>query len=318
MHGCPKCGRILTEEVKICPYCHYNFDEINAFFIKDKTKTFLEDQKYAGLIKRLVAGLIDIYLVALITYALTYALKIEVTKQNILIIVTLFTVLYLFLNTIMERTKLRGSLGKYLVGIKVLDKEENPESIFVSFARNLAKILNIITFGLGFLICAGTKKKQTLGDLATKTCVVTDIKISDKDERQFSSPFKRLCAFILDIFLLALILYGINWLLLYFTGLNISDDLNIIINQITIPLNLLVGLLYFPLIESRKGTTFGKKILKIKTITLNDKKPGFFRLLFKQIILPIEIITLGFLLAVVTPKRQTLSNRLSKTVVVDM
>ena len=318
MHGCPKCGRILTEEVKICPYCHYNFDEINAFFIKDKTKTFLEDQKYAGLIKRLVAGLIDIYLVALITYALTYALKIEVTKQNILIIVTLFTVLYLCLNTIMERTKLRGSLGKYLVGIKVLDKEENPESIFVSFARNLAKILNIITFGLGFLICAGTKKKQTLGDLATKTCVVTDIKISDKDERQFSSPFKRLCAFILDIFLLALILYGINWLLLYFTGLNISDDLNIIINQITIPLNLLVGLLYFPLIESRKGTTFGKKILKIKTITLNDKKPGFFRLLFKQIILPIEIITLGFLLAVVTPKRQTLSNRLSKTVVVDM
>ena len=318
MHGCPKCGRILTEEVKICPYCHYNFDEINAFFIKDKTKTFLEDQKYAGLIKRLVAGLIDIYLVALITYALTYALKIEVNKQNILIIVTLFTVLYLFLNTIMERTKLRGSLGKYLVGIKVLDKEENPESIFVSFARNLAKILNIITFGLGFLICAGTKRKQTLGDLATKTCVVTDIKISDKDERQFSSPFKRLCAFILDIFLLALILYGINWLLLYFTGLNISDDLNIIINQITIPLNLLVGLLYFPLIESRKGTTFGKKILKIKTITLNDKKPGFFRLLFKQIILPIEIITLGFLLAVVTPKRQTLSNRLSKTVVVDM
>ena len=119
MHGCPKCGRILTEEVKICPYCHYNFDEINAFFIKDKTKNFLEDQKYAGLIKRLVAGLIDIYLIALLTYGLSYALKIEVTKQNILIIVTLFTVLYLFLNTIMERTKLRGSLGKYLVGIKV-------------------------------------------------------------------------------------------------------------------------------------------------------------------------------------------------------
>ena len=91
-----------------------------------------------------------------------------------------------------------------------------------------------------------------------------------------------------------------------------------IIDQITIPLTLLIALLYFPLIESRKGTTFGKNLLKIKTITLNDKKPGFFRLFFKQIILLVEIITLGFLLAIVTPKRQTLSNRLSKTVVVDM
>ena len=218
----------------------------------------------------------------------------------------------------MERTKLRGSIGKYLVGIKVLDKEENPESILIAFIRNLAKFLNIITLGLGFLICAGTKKKQTLGDLVTKTYVVTDIKISDKDERPFSNPFKRLCAFILDLLVLALILYGINWLLIYFTGLNISEDLNIIIDQITIPLTLLIALLYFPLIESRKGTTFGKNLLKIKTITLNDKKPGFFRLFFKQIILLVEIITLGFLLAIVTPKRQTLSNRLSKTVVVDM
>ena len=218
----------------------------------------------------------------------------------------------------MERTKLRGSIGKYLVGIKVLDKEENPESILIAFIRNLAKFLNIITLGLGFLICAGTKKKQTLGDLVTKTYVVTDIKISDKDERPFSNPFKRLCAFILDLFVLALILYGINWLLIYFTGLNISEDLNMIIDQITIPLTLLIALLYFPLIESRKGTTFGKNLLKIKTITLNDKKSGFFRLFFKQIILLVEIITLGFLLAIVTPKRQTLSNRLSKTVVVDM
>ena len=218
----------------------------------------------------------------------------------------------------MERTKLRGSIGKYLVGIKVLDKEENPESILIAFIRNLAKFLNIITLGLGFLICAGTKKKQTLGDLVTKTYVVTDIKISDKDERPFSNPFKRLCAFILDLLVLALILYGINWLLIYFTGLNISEDLNMIIDQITIPLTLLIALLYFPLIESRKGTTFGKNLLKIKTITLNDKKSGFFRLFFKQIILLVEIITLGFLLAIVTPKRQTLSNRLSKTVVVDM
>ena len=201
---------------------------------------------------------------------------------------------------------------------KVLDKEENPESILIAFIRNLAKFLNIITLGLGFLICAATKKKQTLGDLVTKTYVVTDIKISDKDERPFSNPFKRLCAFILDLLVLALILYGINWLLIYFTGLNISEDLNIIIDQITIPLTLLIVLLYFPLIESRKGTTFGKNLLRIKMITLNDKKPGFFRLLFKQIILLVEIITLGFLLAIVTPKRQTLSNRLSKTVVVDM
>ena len=66
--GCPKCGRMIDSSATNCPYCNYNFQEINSFFNKDRMRTFLEDEKYAGLIKRIVAGLIDIYLIALITY----------------------------------------------------------------------------------------------------------------------------------------------------------------------------------------------------------------------------------------------------------
>lgn len=316
MFGCPKCGRIIDKEVAICPYCNYNFQEINSFFNKDRMRTFLEDEKYAGLIKRIVAGLIDIYLIALITYLIIYYLNIDI-KQNTIQIISIFLCLYILINTVMERTKLRGTIGKYLVGIKALDKDENPETILIAFIRNLAKILNVITLGIGLLICAGTKKKQTLGDIVTKTYVLTDLKITDKDDRPFSSPLKRLFAFVMDVCLIIVILYGINWLCKYLLDLNINPNITNIINQIQKPLNLVVILLYFPLIESRKGTTFGKSLMKIKTTTLKDETPGFFRLILKEIIFLVEIITLGSLLAIVTPKRQTLSNRLTNTIVVD-
>lgn len=317
MPGCPRCGRMLEEEVSVCPYCNYNFKEISSYFNKDHTRKFLEDEKYAGLIKRIVAGLIDIYLTAIITYLIIYYLKIELIKSNILLISSIFTILYLIINTLMERTLLRGSIGKYLVGIKAVDKDENPETILIALCRNLAKILNILTVGIGLLLCAGTKKKQTLGDIVSKTYVITDLKITSKDNRLFSNPFKRLLAFIIDIILIAIILYGINFLFRYLINLDIEPNLKDLIKNIQPPLNIIIIFFYFPVIESQKGTTPGKKIMKIKTTTLKDQKPGFFRLLLKQIILIIEIITLGFLLSLVTPKRQTLSNRLTSTIVID-
>ena len=66
--GCPKCGRMIEANLKICPYCKYDFKEINSFFKKISDEKFVQDEKYAGLIKRLVAGLFDIFITAVFTY----------------------------------------------------------------------------------------------------------------------------------------------------------------------------------------------------------------------------------------------------------
>ena len=65
--GCPKCGRMIDENSKTCPYCNYNFGEIDSFFRRVDDEKYLENEKFAGFTKRLVAGLFDMFVVLIFT-----------------------------------------------------------------------------------------------------------------------------------------------------------------------------------------------------------------------------------------------------------
>lgn len=318
--GCPKCGRMIEANLKICPYCKYDFKEINSFFKKISDEKFVQDEKYAGLIKRLVAGLFDIFITAVFTYFILIIIDKYLTKitvENLYYGIFIFVPLYLLYNSIFERTSWQGTLGKYIVGIIVTDEYENPETFSKALVRNIAKILNIITLGIGFILSAFPPQKQALNDKAAHTFVLNKLVMKEDDKTFYSNPFKRLFAFIVDTFVIGLICYAFIWIMKIVMNMEIEPNIKEILENGKNIICLVIILFYFPFSESRSGTTFGKNLMKIKLVKTNQKIAGFITCIAREILLVLDIITLGFLLTMVTRKKQTLKDILTNTIVID-
>ena len=71
----------------------------------------------------------------------------------------------------MESSDYRATFGKMAMGIFVTDGDGNKLTFFRATARHFAKILNMFTLCIGFIMIAFTKKKQGLHDMVTD-CVV--------------------------------------------------------------------------------------------------------------------------------------------------
>ena len=317
--GCPKCGRMLNEVTTICPYCHYNFSGIDDFFKKTNEKIFIENEKYAGFIKRLVAGLFDIFLTLIFTYFILIAVDkylIKITLDNLYIGLIIFIPLYILYNSICERTSWRGSLGKYILNIEVTDQYENPVTFPKALGRNTAKILNILTLGIGFLLSALPPQKQALNDKVAHTFVINKIVMKEKYNMLFASPIKRFAAFIIDALIISLICYGIFALANLIPTKELSEEMIDTLECAKYIVCLVVILFYFPFAESKTGSTFGKSFMHIKVVKLSGDIPGFIISFARELILFLDIITLGFLLTFVTEKKQTIKDILTRTTVI--
>ena len=108
--GCPKCGRMIDGDFPKCPYCNYNFAEINNFFYKKK-ETHFQEKKYAGFIKRLIAGLFDNLILSFLLSLMFLPIAPSLASTQGLIITSLtYIVVYILYNSICERTSWHGSL----------------------------------------------------------------------------------------------------------------------------------------------------------------------------------------------------------------
>lgn len=318
--GCPKCGRMIDADDITCPYCHYNFQSMDNFFKKVSDDNYIENEKYAGFVKRLVAGLFDIFLIATITYFILILIDkyfITINKSNIYIGLIIFIPIYILYNTICERTTWQGSIGKLILDIEVTDQYENPITFPVALKRNIAKLLNVITIGIGFVLSAAPPQKQALNDKIADTFVINKLIMKEDTNFSFASPIKRFTAFIIDILIISLICYGI----LATSGLIRLFDFNqITINTLSDAryiLCLVVILFYFPFSESRTGSTIGKGMMHIKVTKLDGEIQGVIGSFIRQLILVLDIFTLGFLASFVTPKKQTVKDILTRTIVID-
>jgi len=74
--------------------------------------------------------------------------------------------------SIMEASSYEGTFGKKIVGIKVIDDDENPLTIGKSITRNMAKIISYIGLILGFIWVLFDKKRRGWHDMIAKTYVV--------------------------------------------------------------------------------------------------------------------------------------------------
>jgi uncharacterized RDD family membrane protein YckC len=84
--------------------------------------------------------------------------------------------------TVMEASKKQGTIGKQIMGIKVVNRLGNPLNLQQSIARNFAKIISYEVICLGFIWILIDKMRQGWHDKMTKTYVVTNDFILEMDE----------------------------------------------------------------------------------------------------------------------------------------
>jgi uncharacterized RDD family membrane protein YckC len=69
-------------------------------------------------------------------------------------------------------TKLQGSLGKYLLGIKITDGSGNKISFGRAVGRGISKIFSGVIFCIGYIMVALRQDKRGLHDMICDTYVV--------------------------------------------------------------------------------------------------------------------------------------------------
>jgi len=136
----------------------------------------MENREFVGFGKRAVAYIIDLVIIYAITFVISIALTIAITftSEEILgeMVIIVSSVIFFLYFILMESSTKQATIGKLLLGIKVVDFEGKRVSVLNSAGRNFARILSGIIFAIGYLMVLFTKNKQGLHDILAKTYVV--------------------------------------------------------------------------------------------------------------------------------------------------
>ena len=142
--------------------------------------------EYSGFWRRFIAFLIDkIILLIPLFFIMLIILYLSTTPENLsdnnytekLIIYYLFSYLIIIiLNwlyfSFMESSKYQASLGKLIMGIKVVDIHGKRLSFEKASNRFFATTISYLTFYVGFLMVGFTQNKQTLHDILTNCLII--------------------------------------------------------------------------------------------------------------------------------------------------
>jgi serine/threonine protein kinase len=99
----------------------------------------------------------------------------EIFLQKQIIILIAFSVGFLckwFYFVILESSFLKATLGKRLIGLRVVNYEGQRISIKQANQRYWGKLLSTLTLYIGFMLAGWTKKKQALHDLLAGTMII--------------------------------------------------------------------------------------------------------------------------------------------------
>lgn len=120
---------------------------------------------YASIWKRFFAFLIDAAVFVLLFWILAK------TMDNVSLSVVLLVLIWLYY-ALLESSPAQASLGKIIMGIKVVDRRGRKLTFWQATERILSKLITHITFYFGFFIAAFDRKKQALHDRISHSAVI--------------------------------------------------------------------------------------------------------------------------------------------------
>ncbi|UCZ55043.1 RDD family protein [Bacillus shivajii] len=131
----------------------------------------MANEVYAGFLRRFFAFFIDM---VLILYPLNLfnhlVFGLGERQETIWFNIPIFVIWSLY-RIVLPVTKLQGTVGKALFGLKLVDQEGDKLTIAKSAGRYLSEFLSLIFF-IGYLMVAFTERKTGLHDKLAKTYVV--------------------------------------------------------------------------------------------------------------------------------------------------
>lgn len=121
---------------------------------------------YASVWKRFFAFLIDAAVFIVLFWVLSQMMNNASVSLVLLVIIWLYYAL-------LESSPLQASVGKIIVGIKVVDRRGRRLTFWQATERIFSKLITNVTFYFGFFIAAFDKKKRTLHDRISHSIVVS-------------------------------------------------------------------------------------------------------------------------------------------------
>jgi uncharacterized RDD family membrane protein YckC len=136
-------------------------------------------QYFGSFDQRATAAVIDWFLVSTVCAVLAFMITIFLSNKIALIAVALsllviIPIVNLVYHIVMESSAKQGTYGKQILKIRVCDMQGDRISPSHAAGRNFAKVLSVLTLGIGYLYCFFNKQQQCLHDRVAETLVVKD------------------------------------------------------------------------------------------------------------------------------------------------
>ncbi|MGF7081755.1 RDD family protein [Mucilaginibacter sp. UYCu711] len=136
-------------------------------------------QYFGSFDQRATAAVIDWFLVSTACAVLAFIVTIFLSNKIALIAVALsllviIPIVNLVYHIVMESSAKQGTYGKQILKIRVCDMQGDRISTSHAAGRNFAKVLSVLTLGIGYLYCFFNKQQQCLHDRVAETLVIKD------------------------------------------------------------------------------------------------------------------------------------------------
>ena len=125
-------------------------------------------QENPSALSRLAAAILDTVVLTMIIFSLfrvaTAVVGTEDPDRFIWTVNILSTIAGWLYFALLESSQVQGSIGKILLGFAVTDLGGKRISFLQATARHFAKILSVVTLGIGYAMCLWTEDRQCLHD----------------------------------------------------------------------------------------------------------------------------------------------------------
>jgi len=190
-----------------------NFEEI-----EQEENTSNSESLFAGFFRRGIAAFLDLFLLVIIFLVLGLSFTVSVSWNytsfsGLVSTITysqplnaLFFLIVLIIYSTVTESLWGGTLGKLILGVKVVDLQKEKISLGKSFLRNVFTPVDLLVGPVLFLL---SKKRQVLGDKVANTVVVRkkliDLPVSDKSISKLGIAFSVLfIAMLISFFMLTI------------------------------------------------------------------------------------------------------------------